>query len=262
MIKITALTTAVVLAATPAALADDAYTLALPIKCEPGVTCFVQNYVDHDSSEKVRDFACGRRSYNGHDGTDIRIPDLEIQKKGVEVLAAAPGRVLRVRDGIDDVSVRETGRAAVAGKECGNGAVIAHRDGWSTQYCHMAKGSLRVKAGDDVTAGQPLGLVGLSGDTEFPHIHLTVRHNGTMVDPFAADAASEACNGGHALWAPAQAAALAYRGSEILNAGFAGLPVTMELIESGAVKAPSRRQPKHWWPMCAPSACRPKTCRS
>lgn len=238
MTKASALTALILLAATSAAHAEDAFTLALPIRCEPGATCFVQNYVDHDGSEKVRDFACGHRSYNGHDGTDIRIPDLEIQKRGVEVLAAAPGRVLRVRDGIDDVSVREIGRAAVAGKECGNGAVIAHRDGWSTQYCHMAKGSLRIKAGDAVTAGQPLGLVGLSGDTEFPHVHLTVRHNGTMVDPFAADAASEACNGGHSLWAPSQAAALAYHNSEIINAGFAGMPVTMDLIESGAVKAP------------------------
>lgn len=238
MIKTSALAALVLLATTPTAHTEDAFTLDLPIRCEPGVTCFVQNYVDHDNSDKVRDFACGRRSYNGHDGTDIRIPDLEIQKTGVEVLAAAPGRVLRMRDGIDDISVRETGRAAVAGKECGNGAVIAHRDGWTTQYCHMAKGSLRIKPGDSVTAGQPLGLVGLSGDTEFPHVHLTVRHNGTMVDPFAADAPADACNGGHALWAPAQATALAYHAGEILNAGFAGMPVTMELIESGAVKAP------------------------
>jgi hypothetical protein len=116
--------------------------------------------------------------------------------------------------------------------------VIEHRDGWSTQYCHMAKGSLRIKPGDDVTAGQPLGLVGLSGDTEFPHVHLTIRHNGTMVDPFAADAPSEACNGGHSLWASSQATALAYRPGEIINAGFAGMQVTMELIENGAVKAP------------------------
>lgn len=216
---------------------EDSFTLALPIACQLGATCFIQNYVDHDVSGKVRDFACGSRSYNGHDGTDIRVPDLAAQKRGVEVLAAALGRVMRVRDGIEDVSVHQAGRAAIAGKECGNGALIAHRNGWTTQYCHLAKGSLRIKPGDAVAMGQPIGLVGLSGDTEFPHVHLTVRHDGTVVDPFAADAATDACNGGHSIWAASQASALVYRPSEIINVGFAGVPVTMELIESGDVTA-------------------------
>jgi len=59
----------------------------------------VQNYVDHKDSDKARDYRCGGRTYHGHDGTDIRIPNLEIQNKGVEVLAAAPGRIVGVRDG-------------------------------------------------------------------------------------------------------------------------------------------------------------------
>jgi hypothetical protein len=37
-------------------------SLALPIACELGVTCFVQNYVDHDSSPMARDYACGGRT--------------------------------------------------------------------------------------------------------------------------------------------------------------------------------------------------------
>src|SRR6266403_2358575 len=122
-------------------------SLALPIRCELGVTCFVQNYVDHKDSDKARDYRCGGRTYHGHDGTDIRIPNLEIQNKGVEVLAAAPGRIVGVRDGVDDISVRIAGKAAVAGRQCGNGAVIEHENGWQTQYCHMAKGSFRVKLG-------------------------------------------------------------------------------------------------------------------
>jgi len=80
----------------------------------------------------ARDYACGGRTYDGHDGTDIRIPNLEIQKKGVEVVAAASGRVARVRDGVDDISVRTIGKAAIIGKECGNGAVIEHENGWQT----------------------------------------------------------------------------------------------------------------------------------
>jgi murein DD-endopeptidase MepM/ murein hydrolase activator NlpD len=112
------------------------------------VTCFIQNYVDHDASDKVRDYQCGGRTYDGHDGTDIRIPNLEVQRGGVEVQASAPGRVIGVRDGVDDISVLTIGKAAVAGRECGNGAVIEHENGWRTQYCHMAKGSLRIKGGE------------------------------------------------------------------------------------------------------------------
>jgi hypothetical protein len=32
----------------------------------------VQNFVDHDVSVAARDFGCGSRTYNNHDGTDIR----------------------------------------------------------------------------------------------------------------------------------------------------------------------------------------------
>ena len=148
------------LAAAIDAKAEEVISLALPIKCQPGLTCFFQNYVDHDASDKARDYRCGGRSYDGHDGTDIRIRNLEIQRQGVEVLAAAPGRVIGGRNDMEDISVKTAGKAAIAGKECGNGVVIEHEGGWRTQYCHMAKGSVRVKVGDQMTTGQPIGLVG------------------------------------------------------------------------------------------------------
>jgi Peptidase family M23 len=216
--------------------AEEQFALVLPINCKLGVTCFVQNYMDHDTSEKISDFRCGGRAYDGHDGTDFRIPDLEIQRKGIEVLSAAAGRVARVRDGIEDISVRITGKHAIAGKECGNGAVVEHEQGWTTQYCHLAKGSLRVKPGDRVAAGQSIGLVGLSGNTEFPHLHLTVRHNGDVVDPFAYEASRNFCNGGRSIWAAALLPKMTYRSREILNFGYAAVPVTMDRIESGDVK--------------------------
>src|ERR1700754_3447074 len=73
------------------AKSEEAISLALPIRCQPGVTCFFQNYVDNDPTDKARDYRCGGRSYDRHDGTDIRIRNLRIQQQGVEVLAAAPG---------------------------------------------------------------------------------------------------------------------------------------------------------------------------
>jgi len=215
--------------------AEEAISLALPIKCQPGLTCFFQNYVDHDASDKVRDYRCGGRSYNGHDGTDIRIRNLEIQRQGVEVLAAAPGRVIGGRNDMEDVSVKIAGKAAIAGKECGNGVMLEHEGGWRTQYCHMAKGSVRVKVGDQITTGQPIGLVGLSGDTEFFHLHFTVRRHGKIVDPFAYDALENSCGGGRSLWAASLGEQMQYKPGEIIDYGFAGIAPTMELIESGEI---------------------------
>jgi len=208
--------------------------LGMPIACEPGRTCYIQNYVDADPSASARDFKCGTRTYDGHNGTDFRLPSLASQKAGVEVLASASGRVLRARDGAPDGAFGKSARQAVRDVECGNGVVIEHPEHWETQYCHMASGSLAVKPDELVKAGQPLGRVGLSGLTEYPHLHFTVRHKGAVVDPFAYGAAADSCGIGELLWHPALHAQLAYQERAILNAGFASGPVTMELIEDGS----------------------------
>lgn len=210
----------------------------LPIACEVGRTCFVQNYVDTDPGAGAKDFACGSRSYDKHNGTDFRVLTLADKQRGVAVLAAAPGKVLRVRDGVQDVSVRERGLGSVAGQECGNGLVVDHGRGWTTQYCHMAKGSVVVKPGDTVAAGQRLGLVGLSGQTEYPHLHFTVRRDDRIVDPFAIDAPEGTCGLAQATaWAGPVEATLSYVPRAVLNAGFAAGPVTNAQIESGEAGA-------------------------
>lgn len=227
------------LAATPA----PSPRLGLPIACTVGRNCEIQNYMDRDPGPGAKDYRCGSRSYEAHSGLDIRLLDMAAQKTGVAVLAAADGKVLRLRDGIVDRSVRELGAASVSGQECGNGLVIAHAGGLSTQYCHMAKGSLVVKPGDQVKAGEKLGLVGLSGNTEYPHLHMTVRQGDTVIDPFAAAAGSSAgqCGSGADLWSDEARAALAYKAGAVLNVGFASKPVDMAGIEAGDLSNPSAR---------------------
>lgn len=215
------------------AFAEEPPLFDMPVACELGRACFIQNYVDADPSAAARDYTCGTLSYDGHNGIDFRLPTTAAQQAGVDVLAAAPGRVLRRRDGMADIPVREGSRDAVKGAECGNAVVIAHADGWETQYCHMARGSLRVAVGDRVEAHQPIGRIGLSGLTEYPHLHFVVRHRGEVVDPFAHQAAPNACGAGRMLWRPALLPALAYRPRLVLNAGFASAPVTMAALEAG-----------------------------
>jgi murein DD-endopeptidase MepM/ murein hydrolase activator NlpD len=208
--------------------------LEIPIACEVGRTCFIQNYVEHVTPEGSRDHACGSRTYHAHNGTDFRVPDMQAEQRGVNVLAAAAGTVARLRDGVTDISVRETSPDAVKNRECGNGLAITHGDGWETQYCPMQKGSLVVRPGQAVVAGQVLGRVGLSGMTEYPHLHFTVRHEGKVIDPFAQDLAADSCGEGKPLWSGKVKASLAYRASEVLNSGFAPRQLTRADIEAGA----------------------------
>lgn len=218
----------------------------MPAACEVGRTCFIQNYVDADPTPAARDYECGSRSYEDHNGTDFRLASMAAQRAGVDVLAAADGRVLRRRDGIADVSVREAGRAAaIQGSECGNAIIIEHADGWETQYCHMARGSLRVAVGEAVKAGQAIGRIGLSGLTEYPHLHFTVRHRGQIADPFAYGAPPGSCGGGQSLWALSLRPMLAYQSRAILNEGFAATAVTMALLEAGDAELdqPDRNTP-------------------
>ena len=230
---------ALVLAASAPSLA---FEVALPIDCTVGTDCIVQHYVDRDPGGDRRDYMCGHQTYDGHDGIDIRIPNLRAMEAGVAVVAAADGTVKATRDGMDDENVADKGVDSVKDRECGNGALIEHADGWSTQYCHMKKGSIRVREGDAVTTGTPLGEVGLSGMTEFPHVHFTVRQGDTEVDPFALEplTSSPACafagDAGTSIWTPEAEAALAYRPAFVLNAGFADTAVEMEQIESGGLE--------------------------
>jgi hypothetical protein len=218
--------------------------LAFPLACTIGQTCEIQHYVDRDPGPGALDYHCGHRTYDKHGGVDIRILDMAAQRRGVEVLAAAPGKVARLRDGVPDVSVRTRGLDAVSGTECGNGVVIDHGDGWETQYCHLAQGSLKVKVGDAVKAGTPLGRVGLSGQTEFPHLHISVRHDGQMVDPFAPALAMGTCGAPAAsMWTPQAAKALAYKAGVIFNSGFAGQPITNDDVEAGGIAPPTSASP-------------------
>lgn len=189
---------------------------SLPAACSPGRNCWIMNYADVDPGPAARDFTCGPRTYDGHKGTDLAIRDLTAMRAGVAVTAVAEGKVLRTRDGMAD-----DGRAAPGGKrDCGNGVVIDHGGGWTSQYCHMRKGSVVARPGGRVARGAPLGLVGLSGRTAFPHIHLTLRLQGKEIDPFTGKPLESGCGAsGTALWRGE--AELAYDAGGLYAAGFA-----------------------------------------
>lgn len=243
-------------AGSPQARAAIMPRFALPLRCTPGDDCFVQNHVDRDPGPGRRDYACGPLTYDGHQGTDFRLPSLARMEEGVEVLAAAPGVVLAVRDGEPDQSVRERGAENVRGREAGNGVRIDHGGGWQTQYSHLKRGSVRVTKGQRVGAGEVLGLVGLSGNTEFPHVDFVVRFNGRPIDPFdgqpmpssSAGAVASGSGGPPAacpagptdatVWQPAVAQQLRYVPTAVLIAGFASEAPERSRAQRGEYREP------------------------
>ena len=182
------------------AVAQD-FSLAQPIDCDLGNSCYIQNYVDHDPSEGASDFQCSTLTYDTHKGTDFGLTSLAGMEAGVDVLVSAAGTVRGVRNDMRDVIYSDDLAGEVNGRYCGNGVVVTHGDGWETQYCHMKEGSIEVLTGDYVEVGDVLGQVGLSGRTQFPHVHISVRRNGQVVDPFAPDG-TITCNdpSGNTLW--------------------------------------------------------------
>jgi hypothetical protein len=220
------------------AIARD-FSLDLPVQCTLGETCFVQQYVDHDPSKAARDFTCGTLSYDGHKGTDFGLTSLKAMRQGINALSAAPGRVLGLRDGMPDTGYSAQTAATIAGQECGNGVVIDHGNGWQTQYCHLKKGSVRVRKGETIPAGTVLGQIGLSGKTQFPHLHLSVRKDGKVVDPFNPDG-EIACDTApkDTLWTTP----IPYATTGILNIGFSPNIPSFDKIKDGT--APKRISPE------------------
>jgi len=211
---------------------------SLPIDCEIGVSCFIQNYVDRDPTAGHTDYRCGHLSYDKHKGTDIRIRDLVAMRRGVTVLAAADGVVKAARDGIDDVNVRVAGAESVRDRKAGNAVVLTHGDGYETIYAHLRKGSVVVKKGTRIKRGQRLGSVGLSGLTEFPHLHFEVRFNRSVIDPFTAghmravcDSTTNSIDLQRWLWAMPVGKKLAFVGTGLIQAGFTDRKPDMAAIE-------------------------------
>ncbi len=82
------------------------------------------------------------------------------------------------------VKAAAQGAVAYAGSDLkgfGNLVLIRHADGWITAYAHL--GSIAVKKGEAVKAGQQVGTVGQTGSIDSPQLHFELRHGKEAVDP-------------------------------------------------------------------------------
>ena len=211
--------------------AESTPKLGMPIDCSLGSDCFILQYFDLDPSPQSIDFGCGRMTSDGHSGTDFAIADEKAMAAGVPVLSVAAGTVLRIRDGVSDLRVTDGNAVSeLEGNECGNGAIVDHGGGWSTQYCHLRRGSVAVEPGQEISQGDVLGLVGESGLASFPHVHMTVRYQEIAIDPFVGRGVGEGCQvEPQPLWETP----IPYKPTGLIRAGFSDRPPELEQLWAG-----------------------------
>ena len=186
----------IITSATP--LVADVSFLGMPLDCVLGETCVIEDYPDVDPTETAADYRCGLKTRDGHSGTDFALLSFEQMEDGVRVIAAADGRVEAIRNTRPDQPY--VPGTDLNGEECGNAVRINHGNGYQSVYCHMKLGSVRVTPGQRVVRGQLLGEVGLSGLTNYPHLHLTITQGPDVIDPFAPGKTNACAEPRETLW--------------------------------------------------------------
>lgn len=106
----------------------------------------------------------GMRTYRMHRGVDLGLCHGEDRT----IVAAFSGKVKLVRN---------QGRRKGYGKY----VIIDHGNGLTTLYAHLA--SWKVNIGDEVQAGDTIGIGGNTGRSFGAHLHFEMKYNGVYIDP-------------------------------------------------------------------------------
>ena len=200
----------------------DAGGLVFPLAGTLDQDFFYVGMVDHAGAGTIEDYQCGERTYDGHTGTDIGLASFADMEAGVTISAALDGTVLETHDGEPDHNTSWVGQSGL-----GNYVAIDHGAGLVTYYGHMTNGSVAVTPGALVSAGDALGLVGSSGRSDLPHLHLELQRNGAVVDPFAGP-----CSQSSGEWASQDPYDLSL---QVFDSGFTDQSLTLDLVKQPPV---------------------------
>lgn len=93
---------------------------------------------------------------------------------GAPVLAVADGVIASTRDDMAESATLSANRKHAQADATGNYVSLRLADGRVVFYEHLKPGSVRVKPGQQVNAGQVIGALGFTGDSTGPHLHFSV----------------------------------------------------------------------------------------
>ncbi len=93
---------------------------------------------------------------------------------GDRIHAATDGKVVKIQDGLPEQTPGVFPTDPTVQTAGGNFMVVRIDAGHYAFYAHMQPGSMRFKVGDRVRAGQVLGLLGNTGNTDGPHLHFHI----------------------------------------------------------------------------------------
>lgn len=158
---------------------DPVFEFAWPMPGDDADEWVINNYVDLMPGAGILDYMGGAKSYDGHQGVDIDVPTFRAMDDDFPIYAVAQGTVLALEESNFDRNTSCVG--------AWNFVTVGHPNGWRTIYGHLKMNSVLVNVGDIVEPGQTLGVVGSSGCSTAPHLHLeTLDPSGNVVEPFLA----------------------------------------------------------------------------
>ena len=97
---------------------------------------------------------------------------------GREIIAPADGVVTDVINGVRDNAPGSMNPYSALG----NAVLIQHREDEVSVLAHLKPDSIKVKVGDNVFRGQPIGLCGNSGNSSEPHLHYHLQNTPIIQD--------------------------------------------------------------------------------
>lgn len=101
---------------------------------------------------------------------------------GQPVLAPAAGTVVEVLDGVAE---NTPGSPTPGAHPAGNHVMLQTAPEEFLLLAHLQPGTIRVASGDRVAAGQAIGLVGNSGNSFEPHLHIHLQNEADFFSPTA-----------------------------------------------------------------------------
>ncbi len=103
---------------------------------------------------------------------------------GADIHAVADGPVVAAVDGMPEQVPGKSPTGLALGEYAGNHIVQDLGDGNYALYAHIKTGAVKVKPGDQLKAGQVIGSVGNTGNSDAPHLHFHVM---STPDPLRSD---------------------------------------------------------------------------